>query len=251
MNQTAEQEIAAYSRTLADEAQIYWQRHLPRFRYVIGLVEELHRVRRFRRVLDIGMGYQTMLLSRVLPDSRVDCLGIYEDPRFRPAGEPAFFRLDLNDAINPGVARAVCDQRYDLIVFMEVLEHLYTAPQQVLGYLASLLNERGVLLLTTPNAAWLKHRLKLLRGKNPFEMLRTDRSAMGHIREYTRHELAAILAQAGLRKLRLEARGLYRFDNVKDNCYSLLADATLPSLRRTLIAVYEKPATVSTPAGRG
>jgi hypothetical protein len=38
----------------------------------------------------------------------------------------------------------------------------------------------------------------------------------------------------------VERRGLYRFNNAKDNIYSRIADWTPPSLRRTLVAVCQK-----------
>jgi hypothetical protein len=38
----------------------------------------------------------------------------------------------------------------------------------------------------------------------------------------------------------VERRGLYRFNNAKDNIYSRIADWTHPSLRRTLVAVCQK-----------
>ena len=63
---------------------------------------------------------------------------------------------------------------------------------------------------------------------------------MGHIREYTLTELEDAFADTGLTKLKLDRRGLYNFNNPKDNFYSWLADATHPSLRRTLIGVYQK-----------
>jgi hypothetical protein len=54
------------------------------------------------------------------------------------------------------------------IVFAEVIEHLFTAPELVLAYLHELLVPRGQLLLQTPNAASLRKRLKLALGRNPF-----------------------------------------------------------------------------------
>ena len=68
---------------------------------------------------------------------------------------------------------------YDVIVFAEVIEHLYTAPELVLPYLRELLVLGGVLLLQTPNAVSLRKRAKLLLGVNPFERIRTERDNPG------------------------------------------------------------------------
>lgn len=205
------------------------------------LVEELRATRRLDRVLDIGMGFQTLMLSRLLPQSRVDCLGVYQDERFQPARDFTFYSADLNDLALPGHPSCAVDAKFDLIVFMEVLEHLYTPPELVLSFLASCLNDGGVIILTTPNAAWLKNRLKMLWGRNPFELLKADRKNMGHIREYTKTELEKVFADVGLRQLKFERRGLYRFNHWKDNAYSRFAELTHSSLCRTLVAVYEKP----------
>ncbi len=234
-----EDEFAASARAWSPEAVYYWDSHLPRYRYFAGLLGDLGARQAFDRVLDIGMGFQTLLLRKLLPESQIDCLGVYHDPRFSAEGKSAFLPGDLNKLAHESGPGNLAGG-YDLIVFMEVLEHLYTPPDLVLRYLSSLLSAGGVIVVTTPNAAWLKNRLKMLRGRNPFETLRANPSDMGHIREYTAAELEAAFAGTGLRKVRAERRGLYRFNNPKDKFYSWIADITHPSLRRTLVAVYRK-----------
>lgn len=233
--------MARLSETLSTEARVYWQRHEPRFRYLAALAEGLRQVAPIRRILDVGMSFEVPLLCGLFPDARVDCLGIYDDERFRPAGEYAFHELDLND-VRPDQHVGPTGTYYDLIVFMEVLEHLCVPPEQVLRFLGGLLTPGGHLVITTPNAAWVKNRWKMLRGRNPFELLKPDPKNRGHIREYTRAELEQAIAKAGLACVRFECRGLYRFDNTKDNALSALADVLHPSLRRTLVALCTRPA---------
>jgi len=120
-----------------------------------------------------------------------------------------------------------------------VIEHLNTPPRRVLEFLAAQLAPGGWLVLTTPNAVWLKNRLRLLMGRNPFELLRDDRS--GHVREYTLAELAAAAGEAGLEVAAAERHGLYHFAGAKDRFYSALADATHPSLRRAIFMVLRRP----------
>ena len=81
----------------------------------------------------------------------------------------------------------------------EVLEHLHTAPSLVLAFVKTLLADNGLLVLQTPNAASLPKRIKLLLGRNPFDMIRTDPKNPGHFREYTRRELSALAADLGFR----------------------------------------------------
>ena len=86
--------------------------------------------------------------------------------------------------------------RYDLVVFAEVIEHLHTSPVHTLGFVRGLLADAGVLILQTPNAASLPKRLKLLAGRNPYELIRPDGGNPGHFREYTLAELEAYARQA-------------------------------------------------------
>lgn len=223
---------------MSPEAAYYWQRHAVRFEYVLRYLEARGRAC-VRTMLDIGGSFQTSLLAEQFPEWRIDTLAEGDDPRFRLPPPSRFFAFDLNAAIYPQ-QWPVLGGPYDLIVFMEVIEHLVAPPPSVLRCLAAQLRPGGAILLTTPNAAWLKNRLKLLRGKNPFELLREDRS--GHVREYTLDELQDAAAQAGLVCRDARLCGLYRFSGAKDRLYSTLADATLPGLRRSIFMLLEKPA---------
>ncbi len=237
MDNAAFAAIAAYSTTLAPEAAYYWERHAVRYRYMVKLLTGLAVADAPTSILDVGMGFETLLLKALFPEARLDCLGMEQDERFTPPGGATFHRYDLNDAAVPGVPVPPIEVKYDLIVFMEVLEHLITPPASALRFLSSLLSPRGHLLITTPNAAWLKNRWKMVRGRNPFERLKPDRNNPGHIREYTKDELISAIAESGMQLVAFERRGLYHFDNLKDNVYSRMADLIHPSLRRTLVAV--------------
>lgn len=224
---------AAAAKRMSAEAAYYWERHAGRFEFVLRYLQQSG-WERVRTVLDIGGSFQTLLLADVFPEWRIDTMGKELDPRFALPPPSRQHMFDL-DAIDRGAPLAHGGVRYDLIVFMEVIEHLVVPPHRVLQFLAAQLAEGGRILLTTPNAAWLKNRLKLLRGRNPFEPLREGGG--GHIREYTLDELQAAAAQAGLTCEDARHCGLYRFAGAKDRFYNALANATLPSLRRSLFLV--------------
>jgi 2-polyprenyl-3-methyl-5-hydroxy-6-metoxy-1,4-benzoquinol methylase len=159
------------------------------------------------RVLDIGRSHLSRLLlshykqvvTLGLPPADHEPFGHEAEPREDPekrdfAGHLAF---DLNESRYH--ERPLSPLRFDLIVFAEVLEHLYTAPELVLHHLLGYLAEGGLILCQTPNAAALHKRLLLLVGKNPYERLRIDLDNPGHFREYTRQELVEIGEKAGLK----------------------------------------------------
>jgi hypothetical protein len=167
--------------------------HRPRFAFVALLVEqEINN--RGRRVLDIGPSPLSDMLRHRL-GFPVDTMGLEAEMQ-TPTGR--HFRFDLNDAQERDRWRTDVGP-YDLIVFAEVIEHLYTAPELVLGYLRQLLRPGGALLIQTPNAASLRKRVKLALGQNPFEPIRISRSNPGHFREYTLSELTELLGRAGFR----------------------------------------------------
>ncbi len=144
------------------------------------------------RFLDVGASSLTSLLTSELKVS-VDSLGLEADHQ---TNDVRHYQFDLNEAQRREHWRTDLGP-YDVIVFAEVIEHLYTAPELVLAYLKELLKPKGVLVVQTPNAVALRKRAKMLLGMNPFERIRADRSNPGHFREYTRPELVGILQQAG------------------------------------------------------
>ncbi len=229
---------AAGAAALTPDAGRYWEHHAVRFDFVLRQLD-----RRFRgparAALDIGGSFQTRMLAEFFPEWRIDTLADICDDRFSLPPPSRHFQFDLNTVLNRA-GWPTLGGPYDAIVFMEVLEHLNTPPRRVLEFLAAQLAPGGAIVLTTPNAVWLKNRLRLLMGRNPFEQLRDDRS--GHVREYTLAELAAAARGAGLEVTAAERHGLYHFSGAKDRFYSALANAIHPSLRRTIFMVLRRPA---------
>ena len=165
--------------------------HAPRYAYLLKELER--RLTPGARVLDIGPSRLTDLIRDRFA-IQVDTLGFGAD-QDGPRGH--HFEFDLNRSQSRDWWRMDLPS-YDVIVMAEVIEHLHTAPQLVLQFVRTLLDDRGLLLLQTPNAAGLSRRIKLLFGRNPDEMIRLDTSNPGHFREYTVAGLREIAAQSGL-----------------------------------------------------
>ena len=155
------------------------------------------------RVLDIGRSELTACLRDFY--GNVHSLGL--DPGADDGGHREMKAMDDVPHITFDLLRSdgVADWpecgRFDLIVFSEVIEHLSTAPEYTLVLLRALLTEKGVLICTTPNAAEIGKRLRMLAGRNPYERLRLYALNPGHIREYTREELRLIAESVGFRCL--------------------------------------------------
>jgi SAM-dependent methyltransferase len=164
--------------------------HAPRYRAVLDLLSGY--VGPKSGVLDIGRSSLTDLIARAF-SVRVDSLGFALDG---PTATGRHFHFDLNAAQSAASWRRDLGP-YDVVVMAEVIEHIHTAPSLVLGFVRSLVAGGGILVLQTPNAAALHKRMKLLLGRNPYEMIREDVTDPGHFREYTRGELRGLAAGAG------------------------------------------------------
>jgi 2-polyprenyl-3-methyl-5-hydroxy-6-metoxy-1,4-benzoquinol methylase len=165
--------------------------HRPRFEFLIETLRP-YTVGEGCRILDVGVSRLTSLLATNLK-VQVDSLGLEANHQILNVRH---WQFDLNDAQYRERWRTDIGP-YDIVVFAEVVEHLYTAPELILAYLKELLVPGGVLLLQTPNAVALRKRARMLVGLNPFERIRFDRNNPGHFREYTVAELREFLFDAG------------------------------------------------------
>lgn len=88
---------------------------------------------------------------------------------------------------------------FDFIIFSGVMEHLFCDDSKVLENLHVLLKQNGRIFLAVPNAASFMNRLKLNLGKNIHWSKKdilggTEFGGYGHIREYTKMEVAKLVA---------------------------------------------------------
>lgn len=90
------------------------------------------------------------------------------------------------------------DEHFDVVVFTEVLEHIFRPPTEVLTEARRVLRPGGKLILSVPNIAKLFNRLKLLVGVTPLpdpddQMKGGWVHGHGHIHEYTMREITSLL----------------------------------------------------------
>ena len=241
----SEQQILAHFAgwDLDPEEQRYLDYHSRRFAFVLRIVGDcVAQARRNRagaavRLLDIGPHFLTELLSRSFADATISTLG-YQNPRcYRGARIGRHLEFDLNDAQHPH-QRPSFDE-HDVVVMSEVIEHLYTAPELVLEFVKELMAPGGFLVVQTPNAVAWDKRVVMLRGANPFEMLRQSRQNPGHFREYTAHELRQLGDRAGL-----ECTGCERsnYFNAPLGLPARLACRLRPGFCQGITIVYRRPA---------
>lgn len=93
------------------------------------------------------------------------------------------------------------DGYFSLVLCCEILEHLFRDPMHMMLEIHRILSTGGTLLLTTPNLAGLTCVASGLEGRaNPQVYSRYSRSKPDdppHVREYTAHEIAALMTSSG------------------------------------------------------
>jgi len=148
-------------------------------------------------ILDIGTPPNTLIIKCLHPNYEVSTLDISS--------------LMAERCISRGIQFKVCNlasdlipfenDSFDVVVFTEVLEHLFRRPSEVLMEINRVMRSGAKLIFTVPNIATLVNRVRLLMGISPLEKVETQITpnqvqrpfSHGHLREYTMKEVIALL----------------------------------------------------------
>lgn len=170
-----------------DGWKIYMATERYRFRHVI---DSMPSCTSQIRVLDIGTSPFTLFIKRMYPHYEVSTLDFsdYWEDSCKEAGIK-FRMCDLEKQPLPFE-----DDYFDLVIFTEVLEHLSAPPSKVLREVRRVMRVKGKMILSVPNIAALRHRLKLLLGISPLKDLDNPHD---HVHEYTMREIISKLKICG------------------------------------------------------
>jgi 2-polyprenyl-3-methyl-5-hydroxy-6-metoxy-1,4-benzoquinol methylase len=193
------------------------------------------------RVLDVGCGpYAVLSRSIHPPDSYVGC----DIAPLAPGVEVREFQLV--DANRERLADRFDGKRFDVIFCGEVIEHIFS-PDSLIEDLKNVMQDDGVLILSTPNLAYWVNRLLLLAGVSPLFVENSSRMKLGrrlralgqgnptegHIRLFTYRAMRDLLAA---QQLTLErAVGSPVWSNPVDRVIARLSRALAPDI--TYIAI--------------
>ncbi|TMB98842.1 MAG: glycosyltransferase [Chloroflexi bacterium] len=148
---------------------------------------------RDRTVLEVGPA--TGYMTRVLKDRGCRVTAIEIDADAGALAEPYCERLIVADVEQLDFNEAFGDQRFDVILFGDVLEHLRD-PAAVLRKAAAYIAPGGQIIASVPNIAHGSVRLALLKGEFP----QTERGLLDstHLHFFTAQTIATLFSDAGL-----------------------------------------------------
>jgi 2-polyprenyl-3-methyl-5-hydroxy-6-metoxy-1,4-benzoquinol methylase len=147
-----------------------------------------------KRVLELGPAAGAF--TRALADQGCRVVAIEVDPDAAAGVEPVAERVIVGDLSEPGVvASAIDDERFDVVVGGDVLEHLRD-PLEVLRACRAALKPGGYVVLSLPNIAHADVKLQLLDGRFPYRA--TGLLDRTHLRFFTLETIHELLHDAGL-----------------------------------------------------
>jgi 2-polyprenyl-3-methyl-5-hydroxy-6-metoxy-1,4-benzoquinol methylase len=143
-----------------------------------------------RRLLDVGAA--DGFLAEILSARGWAVTALEQDPVRAEQARGKCQELIVGDVTDAALRRS---DRFDAIVFGDVLEHL-SDPLSALRSAIANLEPGGLVLVSVPNIAHLFVRLSLLLGRFDY----ADRGILDrtHLRFFTRRTFLSLLAQAGL-----------------------------------------------------
>ncbi|CAD6491590.1 MAG: Ubiquinone biosynthesis O-methyltransferase [Candidatus Argoarchaeum ethanivorans] len=141
---------------------------------------------------------------------------------------------------------------FDVVLLIDIIEHLHRSPRELLNYSISLLKLNGLLIVETPNTVALVNRLKVLFGKT--NQVSADfiywnvGEYRAHIREYTSSELKQILSYHNLTAVNSKMVNIM-IDHVKAGNFLKniiiksykLVSGLYPNFRDTILISGKKP----------
>ncbi len=202
-------------------ARSYLDKHVPRLARTLALVPPPETT---GRVLELGCYMQiTPLLQRICGYREVR--GAYYGHAGKSDRKTIHFpdgdfkcEVDLFDVERD--AFPYPDGYFDLVIAGEIIEHLVYDPMHMLLEARRVLADGGYLLVTTPNVASITSVAKTLDGhdnpqifflyKRPVE---GEDPEVGHMREYTAHELGEAVKAAGFEVTKLFTTFIDEFDS--------------------------------------
>ncbi|MEM3192515.1 MAG: hypothetical protein QW292_10615 [Candidatus Parvarchaeota archaeon] len=179
------------------EERAYSMDHKFRFSFLLKHVAPL--IKPGLKVANIGLSiFDPIMREIVEARSSTYCSLVPNDDYVKSFNNPSYNAIKkvIYDVTQPG-SRVNENGGYDIIPFYETLEHLLAPDETVLANISRILNNRGLLFGSIPNAVKAGSRLNILLGRNIYwtktDIINGVFGGYGHTREYTVTEISKLL----------------------------------------------------------
>lgn len=152
------------------------------------------------RILDVGCAQATLALTLAEDGHRVWAMDIRQ--QFLDYAAARYEKGEI-DFVCGNVMEMTLDKKFDLIFANQLIEHL-VYPLDLVNRLKSLLHPGGRLVMTTPNAEYIKSdlpSLSQLGDVGQYEHRQFSADGDGHFFAYTANELIGIFKKAGFEEI--------------------------------------------------
>jgi len=173
--------------------------HLSKYRFIVDLSNRDSSLTKIvelvgfnKNVLEVGCA--TGYMSKVMKERGCRVLGVESDEEAAQQAKEYCDRLVLGDVESIDMIAEFGDEKFDVAVFSDVLEHLKN-PSAVLLRVKELLRDEGYIAISVPNIAHGTIRLKLLMGNFDYEpMGLLDET---HLRFFTKRSIIDLVESCG------------------------------------------------------
>ncbi len=203
-----------------DELKSYLEEDFKRFVYTLNLVPNTYSG---ASLLEIGANpYFTSILLKKFTNLRLfftnyfGATGVSGKQTQRNLSTNEVFEFEFINT-NIEVDDIPYGEKFDVILFCEVLEHLTSDPVGTILRIKKSLKEDGTLILTTPNVNRLENVLRMISGSNIYDPYSGYGIYGRHNREYNKHEIFMLLTHCGFKIEEMFSSDVH--DNRSNNYY--------------------------------
>jgi 2-polyprenyl-3-methyl-5-hydroxy-6-metoxy-1,4-benzoquinol methylase len=176
------------------ESDEYYRRSRERYWRSLELLDQFE-IPSPAKILEIGGGQIALLRKNLFGD---DCtVGDISDEYTLPVKKDhiKFMKYNLM-----GLDSDVTDQQFDLVILLEVIEHIPLPAHVIFERIKSLLSPKGILFLTTPNLFRLRNLIRMFLGREFLDRftIAEPGKPLGHQLEYSADQMRWQLHRAGM-----------------------------------------------------
>jgi 2-polyprenyl-3-methyl-5-hydroxy-6-metoxy-1,4-benzoquinol methylase len=163
-------------------------------------------------------------------------------------------KFNVNLIVQPAVITQLNENSFDVVLMIDILEHLVGSPRDLLNYGISMLKPNGIIIIEVPNTVNLKNRITVLFGKSNQVSAKCIFWTVGkyrsHFREYTKPELKEIMSNLKLKNIEVQLLNIgteITYQSTKQIPKKIaiflyrFISGTYPNFRDTIIISGKKP----------